>query len=272
MYITKTDISNGPQLGSQMSQYAGLYRTAKKLGFKIVFFLECMNIGRKVKLFDVFNIEDEIINYKNDYKIFRLRDIIYDENILKLDTNYNWDIKGWFHLYHYWDNIRNDIIKVFNFKKFIVDESIEKLNTIVPSKNLPIVSLHVRRGDYLECASLVLNLDYYNIAINTMKEKIGDFNIIVFSDDINWCKDNIKGHNIYYSENNYNYIDMCMMTLCEHNIIANSSFSWWGAYLNQSTDKIVICPENYIGEGDKDYQFINKNYYPNTWIPLKIHK
>jgi len=61
------------------------------------------------------------------------------------------------------------------------------------------------------------------------------------------------------------------MTLCDHNIVANSSFSWWGAYLNNSSEKIVVCPEDYIGPSDKKGQFINKNYYPKDWIALKLN-
>jgi len=96
------------------------------------------------------------------------------------------------------------------------------------------------------------------------------FKIVVFSDDIPWCKDNIISEHIYFSENNSNHVDMCMMTMCDHNIIANSSFSFWGAYLNQHQNKIVICPKMYIGPSNQIYQFINYNWYPKEWISLDI--
>lgn len=96
------------------------------------------------------------------------------------------------------------------------------------------------------------------------------FKIVVFSDDISWCKDNIISEHIYFSENNSNHVDMCMMTMCDHNIIANSSFSFWGAYLNQHQNKIVICPKMYIGLSDQIHQFINYNWYLKEWISLDI--
>ena len=120
----------------------------------------------------------------------------------------------------------------------------------------------------MQVSSLNLTLDYYNEAISIFLERYPYFKVLIFSDDIEWCKQYIVGENVFYSENNSNYVDMCMMTLCDHNIIANSTFSWWGAYLNQNTDKIVVCPQDYIGPSDQANQFMNKNYYPKEWIAL----
>jgi hypothetical protein len=149
-----------------------------------------------------------------------------------------------------------------NFNSFVVK--------IKNNENYPIISLHVRRGDYLQLSSLNLNLEYYKEALDIFISKYQYFKLLIFSDDINWCKQVFLADNVFFSENNSNYVDMCMMTLCDDNIIANSSFSWWGAYLNKNPNKIVICPEDYIGNSDIHHQFINKNYYPTNWISLKI--
>ena len=270
-YITKTNLSIGPQFGSQMSQYAGLVALSKHLGSEICFFQEYLKAFRGVKLFEAFDIPLVIRDSsQKDYETYVLRDVIRDEEAFTLDPNKNWDIQGWFHLYHYWDKYEDLIKDTFKFKKEILDQASKNIEQIKEGENYPIVSVHFRRGDYLQVASLNLTLDYYNEAISIFLEKFPYFKLLVFSDDIEWCKEVLVGDNIYFSQGNSNYVDMCMMTLCDHNIIANSSFSWWGAYLNTSPDKTIVCPEDYIGPSDKESQFINKNYYPNTWIAITI--
>ena len=270
-YITKTNLSIGPQFGSQMGQYAGLYAVSKKLNFEIKLFEEYIHLFREVKLFDAFNLDHQRCSIKDVSPIiqrYELKESIIDSDVFSIDNNSNWDIHGWFHLYHYWHEYRNDLIDIFRFKPEIFDIAIRNIENIQENESYPIVSLHVRRGDYLQVSSLNLTLDYYNEAISIFLERFPYFKVLVFSDDIEWCKQYIVGENVLYSENNSNYVDMCMMTLCDHNIIANSTFSWWGAYLNQNTEKIVVCPKNYIGLADPAAQFINNNYYPNDWISL----
>jgi hypothetical protein len=270
-YITKTNLSLGPQFGSQMGQYAGLYAVSKKLNFEIKLFEEYIHLFREVKLFDAFNLDPQRCSIKDVSPIiqrYELKESIMDSDVFSIDNNSNWDIQGWFHLYHYWHEYRNDLIDIFRFKPEIFDIAIRNIENIRENESYPIVSLHVRRGDYLQVSSLNLTLDYYNEAISIFLERFPYFKVLVFSDDIEWCKQYIVGENVFYSENNSNYVDMCMMTLCDHNIIANSTFSWWGAYLNQNLEKVVICPKNYIGPADPDAQFINNNYYPNDWISL----
>ena len=270
-YITKTNLSLGPQFGSQMGQYAGLYAVSKKLNFEIKLFEEYIHLFREVKLFDAFNLDPQRCSIKDVSPIiqrYELKESIMDSDVFSIDNNSNWDIKGWFHLYHYWHEYRNDLIDIFRFKPEIFDIAIRNIENIRENESYPIVSLHVRSGDYLQVSSLNLTLDYYNEAISIFLERFPYFKVLVFSDDIEWCKQYIVGENVFYSENNSNYVDMCMMTLCDHNIIANSTFSWWGAYLNQNLEKIVVCPKNYIGPADPDAQFINNNYYPNDWISL----
>lgn len=270
-YITKTNLSIGPQFGSQMGQYAGLYAVSKKLNLEIKFFEEFIHQFRGVKLFEAFELDHHrcsIVDVDPIDRKLNLRDIVIDTSVFNIDPTLNWDIEGWFHLYHYWHDYRDDLIKIFQFKPDIFDIAIRNIETIRENESYPIVSLHVRRGDYLQVSSLNLTLDYYNEAISIFLERFPYFKVLVFSDDIDWCKEYIVGENVFYSENNSNYIDMCMMSLCDHNIIANSTFSWWGAYLNQHVDKIIVCPADYIGPSDSANQFINKNYYPKEWIAL----
>ncbi|MDR2407204.1 MAG: alpha-1,2-fucosyltransferase [Bacteroidales bacterium] len=117
------------------------------------------------------------------------------------------------------------------------------------------VSIHVRRGDYLK-HKMYLGLcdkDYYVNAISYMKKKIDHPVFFVFSNDINWCKSNLRdvindscSEYIDWNKKGKSYIDMQLMSICKHNIIANSSFSWWGAWLNNNIDKIVIAPKKWL--------------------------
>lgn len=101
------------------------------------------------------------------------------------------------------------------------------------------VAVHVRRGDYLRFPSVynILGMDYYNKAIRM----VGSKNIFVCSDDMAWCKDNFKG--VTFVEGLSDWEELYLMSLCDNNIIANSSFSWWGAYLNQHDKKKIIAPK-----------------------------
>ena len=130
------------------------------------------------------------------------------------------------------------------------------------------VSIHFRRGDYLTESSLNLSLEYYKHAVSHMETLYPNKNIkyLIFSNDLQWVKENFNTKNNVYVENLNRFQDMCLMTLCNSNIIANSTFSWWGAYLNSTPNKKVICPSNYVN--DARFNYINKNYYPTEWISI----
>jgi hypothetical protein len=268
-YLTKTDLSLGPQFGSQMGQYAALYSISKKTGHSLIFFEEFMQIHRKVKLYEAFNtLTMPIIAQKKlnlPFSIYKIKNILIDEEIYTLDPHKNWNLQGIFHTYHYWHDNKNELLKEFQFKP----EIIKKAKSFLSSFTMPTVSMHFRRTDYLFVSSLNLTPQYYYDAYNLVLDKLNqEVQVIIFSDDIKWCKENITGDNIIYSEGHTQYEDMCIMSLCNHNIIANSTFSWWGAYLNQSPNKIVICPYQYTGPGDFD--FINGNYFPPEWNSIKV--
>jgi hypothetical protein len=270
-YITQTDLSAGPQLGSQMIQLATLHAISKTTGHDLVIFNECLNLGRGIKLFDAFNLDSiKLLSFKAlspELRDFSIEDTLMDGRVFNLTPKHNFNMRGHFHSYHYFHNFKTDILGLFNFKAPIYQEALNQINNIKNNQSTPLASIHFRRTDYLEVSSLNLSTDYYAKALTTLSENIGAFKLLVFSDDIEWCKNNIEhDDNVFFIENNTNYVDMCMMTLCDHNIIANSTFSWWGAYLNKNPDSLTICPMNYIGD---ENHFLNKNYYPHNWISLK---
>lgn len=107
------------------------------------------------------------------------------------------------------------------------------------------VSIHVRRGDYLGGIP-VMDEKYFYPAMAYFKERYGDVHFYVFSNDINWCREHLKAEKITFVDWNTGKdspYDMWLMTQCKHNIIANSSFSWWGAWLNRNERKVVVAPK-----------------------------
>jgi hypothetical protein len=128
-----------------------------------------------------------------------------------------------------------------------------------------VCSIHVRRGDYLKYPLIHTNIgmDYYKKAIEIMRSR-GYEKFMVFSDDIDWCKQNFIGDEYSFSEGHRNYQDLNMMSSCKSHIIANSSFSWWGAWLGGNPQKTIIAPEQWFGpEGPSNYEIV-----PENWIKL----
>lgn len=121
-------------------------------------------------------------------------------------------------------------------------------------------SLHIRRGDYLKLKSHhpTCSLSYCMKAL----KKTGTGNVIVFSDDIDWCKENMPNR-FTFIENEKDYNEMYMMSFCKNNIIANSSFSWWGAWANRSEDKVVIAPKRWFGSYLSSHD--TKDLYCKNW-------
>ena len=143
----------------------------------------------------------------------------------------------------YVNAVKQEILETFQFpeldkKNFELIKSLDGQNT---------VSVHVRRGDYQFYPNFfsICNEEYYFSAYKKIQELVNNPVFVVFSDDIQWCKDSLSYLNpilVNWNSGKDSYRDMQIMTLCKHNIIANSTFSWWGGYLNRNNDKIVICP------------------------------
>jgi hypothetical protein len=161
----------------------------------------------------------------------------------------------------------------FQSEKYFIDQKDIILKYLTPKHNFDrlsnSVSLHVRRGDYLQPhlsgCYLALDLEYYNKALDTIGGAVDK--VFVFSDDIGWCEKHFVGPRYIFIKGNPAHVDMKMMSCCTHNIIANSSFSWWGAWLNTNPDKIVIAPKKWFGPKlAKNHD--TKDLIPEIWTRI----
>jgi hypothetical protein len=119
------------------------------------------------------------------------------------------------------------------------------------------VSIHVRRGDYLRFPKVYIQMpvSYYLKALSLLDKQVQIDRIYVLSDDIKWCKQNFKDDRIEFIEGFPDYVDLYILSKCENNIMANSSFSWWGAYMNENPNKIIYAPDKWFGpKGPKEYE------------------
>lgn len=150
------------------------------------------------------------------------------------------------------------ILDVFSPDKNIMKELTKKYGDV--SKK---TSIHVRRGDYLKLYPhhIFVGEDYYNRAIGVLPNE----EYVVFSDDIDWCKQFFKGNKFTFVKDT-DYNELYLMSMCRNNIIGNSTFSWWGAYLNLHIDKQVIAPKNWFGPGYSEWN--TSDLIPTTWIVL----
>lgn len=196
--------------------------------------------------------------YKTERKKYNL-----DNEILYYDNLY---LEGYWQSISYIVPIENELRKKFIFKPFIDDKN-KKLVKDLEKNNS--VSIHIRRGDYIKkrrhrkLYNNICDLKYYKNAINIIRKKINNPVFYIFTNDMDWVKENIKGENFNYVDWNRgdnSFRDMQLMSLCKHNIIANSTFSWWGAWINNNKNKIVISPKKMI---NKKIDF--SNAFPNDW-------
>lgn len=152
-------------------------------------------------------------------------------------------LDGYFQSYKYFDY--EEVIHWFRCPEDLDFKIENKWGGVL--KSCETVSLHIRRGDYLQFPERFPFVGKCYIKNAISKFNSTDISVIVTSDDINWCKKHIKGNNIYYSEGENEYFDLFLASKCKHNILSNSTFSWWGAYLNRNPDKRVIVPGRWYG-------------------------
>ena len=285
-------------LGNQMFQYAAgralslrqQEKTEKKIELKLDISGYSENNGidtARHYALDVFKInvevasQEEIRKLKYPYGIiskglrFLKTKILRRFNIGFISGIYNAKksiyLDGFFQTEKYFIDKEEDIRSAFELSKPFGSKALEIQQRIISAPNS--VSLHVRRGDYVKDTKTnkhhgTCDAEYYKIALDQIRSKISkDISIFVFSDDVEWVRDNMPiTHPTTYvsSPEIKDYEELILMSSCEHNIIANSSFSWWGAWLNQNKNKIVMAPREWVRTGKSELRDI----CPTSWIRI----
>lgn len=273
-FVTMPNLPAIGDFGSQIQQYASALSVATLNKKDLVFpsFVHNLKNSHGFRIAEALDIK---INYldNNEYEAFALigyQSATVDKRLFNLEHNHNYILYDRFDTYRYWyDYIKDIIVEQIRFTSSIDQEAQQILKSIQSYNNKPIISLHARKGDYTNSTHIntfcQLQKDYYEKAIKDIDEKNCIF--LVFSNDIEWCKQNLGdiSSDIIYAENNNDYVDMCLMSKCDHNIIANSSFSWWAAFLNKNIHKKIVCPKNYLQDNHHLAAEINGKYYPEEW-------
>ena len=252
------------QLGNQMFQYAATRGVASKTGvpFMIPDHREIFDdgIGNRytILLYDAFNLDGQRgMLQTQDY--IQETTFHFEEKFFNISPSTNVSLWGFFQTEKYFKHIEDDIRKDFIFHDDIFTACKELRETV----DNPI-ALHIRRGDFIINSGNhpPLGLDYYEKAL---KEFDSDRNVIIFSDDTKWCKEQklFESDRFIVAEDNDQFHDLCLMSMCDDFIIANSTFSWWGAWLGNRGK--VISPKKWFGE---NLNHDTKDLYCDGWILL----
>ncbi|MGA2298743.1 MAG: alpha-1,2-fucosyltransferase [FCB group bacterium] len=195
----------------------------------------------------------------------REKQINFIPEILEIKDNSYLD--GYWQCEKYFDDIKDILQKDFTLKEPLSDRA-KGYDELIQNCNA--VSLHIRRGDYVKNPRTnafhgICGLDYYEKCIDIIENKVEKPHFFVFSDEPDWAKENLKlSHPAVYLDRqpqNKDAEDMYLFTHCKHHIIANSSFSWWGAWLSQNPGKIVLAPKHWL---NLPYEKI-KDIVPESW-------
>lgn len=267
-------------LGNQMFQYA----LGKKISIKrnAVFKLDKTLLekstlqklsGATVRGYELgeFNIKVQFAGFWEKIPLTKVKEILFNvkDNLKRIEK-----IKGSIYLDGYWQSeeyfkdIKSTICRDFSLK--IKSKNFIKMAELISGPGS--VSLHFRRGDYAKRRKTgeyhgLLSPDYYQKAVSLICESVKNPRLFVFSDDVNWVKENFKIRQpVTYISGSCkltNAEELVLMSLCKHNIIANSSFSWWGAWLNSNPSKIIVAPKRWFRAKIKYDSLL-----PDDWIKI----
>lgn len=273
--MIKKIVFNGG-LGNQMFQYAFYLRMRHESplsffifdteqsrgchnGFELdkVFHIDC---GWKTKYYRKVNkYSQRMIGPFNE--IVQKNSLEYDPSLMK-EHHVLSSYTGYWQSEEYFKPVEKSVRKAFTFREELLSE--KTIETSAYLRSINSVSVHIRRGDYLRDPDYygLCTTDYYNKSISLLKERIPNALFVFISDDVDWARQSIKCENAFYVDWNNgknSWQDMYLMSCCKHNIVANSSFSWWGAWLNPNPEKTVVTPKPWF-DYSSDYDIVPSNW------------
>jgi hypothetical protein len=199
-------------------------------------------------------------------KFFFEKEFVFDPTVLKI--NHAAYLKGYWQHFQYFEEFSDEIKRQFQLKQLTdiartVQMKIDNSNSI---------GIHLRRGDYITNSAFnkfhgVLDEHYYRTAIEVLMRKVPDASLYVFSDDINFAQQFFHSYKkVEVVTGNKDEEDLILLSSCKHQIIANSTFSWWSAWLNKNPDKVVIAPQKWFADPTRNAQ--TKSIIPHSWLRI----
>lgn len=266
MTVSFSQLGKMGRLGNQLFQIAATIAIAKEHGQDFIFpewpyekyfrhKLPKIQSGERERKSEAVVVSEGSFNYKK----------------IRIDRGRDVDLQGYFQSEKYFAGYREEVLKYFEWEnEFLIQmylrlvklAEMDDVDTCLPAAKC---AVHIRRGDYVGNSGYhQLDLTYYTDA---MRQIPGGVNFIFFSDDIKWVKQHFFGKGIYYAEGNTEIEDLCMMSLCQYHIVANSSFSWWGAYLKsgeRERKSEVYTPNKWFGPALENTHD-DKDIVPEGW-------
>lgn len=281
-------------LGNQMFQYAAAKSLAVKKNAELLldtssfdaltgnitkrkFELDCLHVNEnlattdQIEKFERPSLLTKVVNKTRPYykkSVYYEPHFHFDQNFFKASSNIM--LVGYWQTEKYFSSISSVIRDTFAIKSKL---SHATMSIFEHASNTNSASIHIRRGDYISNPETKrvhgsCDLEYYEKAIDLLKTRSGVTHLFIFSDDINWARENIRSSLatvfVDHNDEQHAYEDMYLMSNCKHNVIANSSFSWWGAWLNNNEGKTVIAPEKWFNDFPAD----TKDLYPPNWVTI----
>jgi hypothetical protein len=280
-------------LGNQMFQYAFGLSASKKMNVPLCLDLSFYNqnhgLTPRSYALDIFGGQTKIADGKIIDSFFRpgllqrvlnkaglYKHTVYHEKTMRFDKGV-FDVsppvyfEGFWQSEQYFSSIESELRAAFIFKKTLNPQSQKIADEL--AKQPHAISVHVRRGDYVTSATTnelhgVCSISYYQKAITSIKQQVKDPVFYFFSDDSDWVAQNLIVANdnavlVQHNQGGDSWQDVALMSKCNHHIIANSSFSWWGAWLNPSKEKIVIAPEHWFAKQSNAPD--SRDILPSSW-------
>lgn len=252
--ITNLILGYSGRLGNQMYQFGLLNILSNRLNFDIKLPIENSIYYNgdlsKMELFSIFDLDISILSPIDTLmgcKSINIWELEYNDSVYNIEDNTN--IQGNFQSYKYFYPHKKEMCKLYKFNR-IIDNLSNKIVDHFKSNSKDLVGIHVRRDDYIQLDNFV-GVDYYNTSLRKHFNDIDKYTFLVCSDDIDWCKANLKNihtidefpceHNWHINSSGCRHaIEMAVLSKCDHVIMANSTFSWWAGFLNNKGGKIIM--------------------------------